>query len=149
MAFDLLPGAKALLARAGRMDDARKLAERLAQRMQSTEPANHEEIPLYIVGWMAIDYLRTANVELERAREASTAVVDALSSGVEKAVVIHQPLNPAVRQWTVRYVDHLYDTERTLVAQKVADLVEPIDEPLFPAFGCIPEWPVVPAKAGT
>ena len=153
-----------LLARAGRMDDARKLAERLAQRLQSTAPANHEEIPLYIVGWMAIDYLRTANVELERAREASTAVVDALSSGVEKAVVIHQPLNPAVRQWTVRYVDHLYDTERTLVAQKVADLVERIDEvappdpeakpclplePLFPAFGCIPEWPVVPAKAGT
>lgn len=151
------------LVRAGKMDDARKLAERLAQRFQGVPPANDEELSIYTVGWIAIDRLRTDNVEIERAKQASNAVVEVLSNEVEKAVLLKRPLNSAERLWLLRYVDHLFDTERSLVAQKIADFVERIDQaapsgtdakpclpldPMFPALGCIPEWPA-PAKAGT
>ena len=150
-----------MLVRAGKMDDARKLGERLAQRFALAEPNTPEELSLYLTGWMAIDRLRTANVEIERAKQASTTVVDLLGKAVEKAVVVQQPLNPAVRVSLNRYADHLYDTERSLVAQKIADYVERIDQaapadpemkpclPLdatFPSLGCIPDWPAAPAK---
>ena len=144
-----------LMQREGRPADARALAEKLAVRM-SARPAEFEEIPFYAVGWIVVDRVRSANVELTRAREASDAFVAALSSIAETAIGGRQPLNPGLRAWITRYVDHLYDSERTLVAQQVADLVERIDqvaapsddkgtclplEPNFPNLGCLADWP--------
>ena len=80
----------------------------------------------------------------------------ALAAIAERAIGVRQPLLPGLRAWITRYVDHLYDSERSLVAQQVADLVERIDQraakpddetacllldPIFPTLGCLADWP--------
>ena len=144
-----------LMQRAGRAAEARALAERIALRLAVRAP-ELEEIAFYAVGWIVIDRVRTANVELTRAREASDAFVAALASIAEAAIGPRQPLLAGLRAWISRYVDHLFDSERTLVAQQIADLVERIDQVAstpddksacilldanFPALGCLADWP--------
>ncbi len=144
-----------LLKRAGREADARALAEKLALRLDA-KPADPEEIAFYAAGWIVIDLLRSANVELTRAKEASDAFVATLTTIAGTLVAPHQPMLPGLRPWIMRYVDHLYDSERTLVAQQVADIVERIDESAgttedksacllldrnFPTLGCLAAWP--------
>ena len=143
-----------LMQREGRAADARALAEKLALRFSARAP-EFEEIPFYAIGWIVVDRARTANVELVRAKEASDAFVAALSSIAETAIGVRHSLPPGLRAWITRYVDHLYDSERTLVAKEVADLVERIDQvattpddktacllldPNFPMLGCLAEW---------
>ncbi len=144
-----------LLQRAGRAAEARALAEKIAQRM-TARPPEFEEIRFYAVGWIVVDRVRSANVELARAKEASDAFVAALATITETAIGVRQPLLPGLRAWITPYVDHLYDSERTLVAQQVADLVERIDQRAakpddqtacllldlsFPTLGCLADWP--------
>jgi len=141
--------------RAGKVDDARALAEKIAARLAS-RPPELEDKPLYLVDWIVVDRERTANVEINHAKEASDAFVAALTDFAETAIPGHRPMPTGLRRWITPYVDHLYDSDRSLVAQKVADIVERIDEvagtdddkrgclpldPTFPALGCLAEWP--------
>ena len=143
-----------LMQRAGRFDDARALAEKIAMRLAARAP-ELEEIAFHAIGWIVVDRLRSANVELTRAKEASDAFVAAFSSIAQTAIGTRQPLYPGLRPWITRYVDHLFDSERGLVAQQIADLVERIDQvappsgdknacllldPVFPALGCLADW---------
>jgi hypothetical protein len=143
-----------LMQRAGRLDDARALAEKIAVRLASRAP-ELEEIPFHAIGWIVVDRVRSANVELTRAKAASDAFTGAFTDIAGTAINTRQPLNPGLRAWIARYVDHLYDTERTLVAQAIGDLVERIDEvapssddkdacllldPFFPTLGCLADW---------
>jgi hypothetical protein len=143
-----------LLQRAGQPDKARALAEKMALRLNSHEP-ELDEMPFHLVGWIVLDRVRTANVEIVRARQASDAFVATLAALAERAITSQQPLPNGLRPWITRYVDHLYDSGRTLVAQKAADLVSRIDEvaapdesagcmkldPQYPALGCLADWP--------
>ena len=137
--------------REGKPEKARALAEKLARRL-AVRPPNPEELPVYVIGWIAIDRLRTQNVELTRAREATRALVETLKSWVEWG----RPMPAGPRAWIGRYVDHLFDSERSLIAQEIGDLMERIDErapppedrspcvPLdanFSSLGCLPDWP--------
>jgi outer membrane protein assembly factor BamD (BamD/ComL family) len=143
-----------LMQRAGRAADARALGEKIAQRM-AARPAEPEEISFYAIGWIVVDRLRTANVEIARAREASDAFVAVLTSIAETTVGARRSLPPGLRAWVTPYVDHLFDNDRGLVAQQIADLVERIDEraqapddrsacilldPAFPSLGCLADW---------
>lgn len=142
-----------LLHNAGKTGEAKKLAEKLAQRLAAHPPDNFEERAFYAVAWIVIDRLRSANVELGKAKEASQALVETLKDMAQVASS-SEPIRPGLRRWITRYVDHLFDTERRLVAQEVADLVERIDQmappseeqqpclpldPIFPALGCLAE----------
>jgi hypothetical protein len=139
------------LVAAGKIDEARAMAERLAPRL-SAKPPEAEDLPYHVVGWIAIDRLRTQNVEIQRARAATDSLLGAVRRWVELGV----PLPAAPRGWITRYVDHLFDTERSLPAQEIGDLVERIDQRfppgddnspcisydlLFPSLGCLPDWP--------
>ena len=143
-----------LMQRAGRFDDARALAEKIAVRLAARAP-ELEEIPFHAIGWIVVDRVRSANVELTRAKAASDSFVAAFSAIAETAIGTRQSLNPGLRAWITRYIDHLYDSERTLVAQQIADLVERIDQvappsddknacllldPVFPTLGCLADW---------
>jgi outer membrane protein assembly factor BamD (BamD/ComL family) len=144
-----------LMQREGRPADARALAEKLALRMAARAP-EPEEAAFYAIGWIVVDRLRTANVEIKRAREASDAFVAVIASIADTSITGRRSLPPGLRAWITRYVDHLYDSERTLVAKNVADLIERIDEvastpddsnaclPLdrtFATLGCLADWP--------
>jgi hypothetical protein len=144
-----------LLQRADKTEDARALAEQLAQRLVARAPEFHQE-PFHAIGWIVIDRVRTANVEITRAREASDEFVAALSTIVEAGISIRKPLPAALRGWITRYVDILYDSGRSLVAKQIAELVERIDqrttasgdtvacialEPTLPSLGCLADWP--------
>jgi outer membrane protein assembly factor BamD (BamD/ComL family) len=144
-----------LMQRAGRTADARALADKIAQRLGSSPP-QFEELAFFAVGWIVVDRARSANVELTRAKEASDGFMAALTSIAEAVIGPHQPLLPGLRAWIAGYIDHLYDTDRTLVAKEIADLVERIDQtavtaddknacllldPAFPNLGCLAEWP--------
>ncbi len=144
-----------LMQREGRSADARALAEKLALRLAG-RPPEPEEVAFFAVGWIVVDRVRTENVELSRAKEASDAFVASLGAIADTAISGRQPLNPGLRAWILRYVDLLYDSERALVAQHVADLVERIDQAaggpaddrnpclpldrLFPTLGCLADW---------
>ena len=142
-----------LMQRAGRADDARALAEKIAVRLASRAPTP-EDASFHAVGWIVVDRVRSANVELTRAKEASTAFVAAFSEIAGNLINTRQALEPGLRAWITRYIDHLYDTERTLVAGEIADLVERIDQvapsedrsgcllldPIFPTLGCLADW---------
>jgi tetratricopeptide (TPR) repeat protein len=144
-----------LLQKEGKVDQARALGEKIVPRLEGGMPAA-EEMPFHLVGWIVVDRLRTANVEIGRAKEASDAFVAALTALAEASIPLRQPLPPGLRGWITRYIDHLYDSDRSLVAKQVADLVGRIDEvalpaddrapcllldPLFPALGCLADWP--------
>ena len=144
-----------LLHKAGKDAEARKLAEKLAQRFAARPPDNSiDERAYYAIGWIVIDRLRTANVEIDRAKEASDAVMKSLEDMAQYARY-SGPIRPGVRRWITAYLDHLFDSDRARVAEKVSDMVERIDQmapptddtspcvaldSLFPSLGCLADW---------
>jgi outer membrane protein assembly factor BamD (BamD/ComL family) len=143
-----------LLHKAGKDEEARKLAEKLALRLAARPPENNfDERAYYTIGWIVIDRLRTANVEIERAKEASDAVMKSLEDMAQYAR--QSGIRPGLRRWITAYVDHLFDNDRARVAEKVSDMVERIDQmapptddtslcvaldSLFPSLGCLAEF---------
>lgn len=136
-----------MLHRTGKADAARMLAEKLAQRLATR--VDPHELPLQAIGWIVIDRLRTANVELNKARDASGAFVEAMKRFLEQGL----SMPAGLRAWIGPYMDHLFDNDRSLIAKEIADLIERIDQrtppsdekciPLDPAFeslGCLSDW---------
>ena len=144
-----------MLERAGKPAEARAMGEKLAARLAARRP-EPEELPIYLAGWIIVDRARTENVEINHAKEASDAFVALMNTLAETLIPPRQPLPPGVRTWVTRYVDHLYDSDRSVVAKEVAELVVRIDEvaatdddkrsciPLdaaLPTLGCLADWP--------
>ena len=134
-----------LLFRQGKLDEARGRGEVLARALASQQPIDPHGRAIHAAAWMTIDRLRTARYDREAAREASDEVVAALV-GMSHRRARFEPLPPGLRAWILRYLDHLHDTERRLVALEIADLVQRIDENA-PSEGEAPCLPLDPALA--
>lgn len=120
-----------LVARTGRIEDARARGEIAAQAMAAQPAANEDDRAIYVAAWITVDRLRSARFDRGAAREASDAVIAGLADVAERRGA-YRPMPPGLRAWVSRYIDHLFATDRDAVAKEVASLVERIDENASP-----------------
>lgn len=116
-----------LVQRTGRIEDARAKAEIAAQAMAARPAADEEERAIYVAAWITVDRLRSARFDRAAAKEASDAVIAALTDVAERRGN-YRPMPPGLRRWITPYIDHLFATDRDAVAKEIASIVEHIDE---------------------
>lgn len=117
----------ALTFKAGKVEEAGARGEILAAAIAVRRPDDDETRAIDVAAWTTIDRLRSARHDRAAAREASDAMIAALVDLAEYRGA-YRPLSPGLRGWITRYLDHLFATDRDLVAKEVAGLVERIDE---------------------
>lgn len=72
-----------LTQRSGALDDAREQGDRIAQAMQARAAADDDVRAVHVAAWITIDRLRSARFDRPAAREASDAVIVAITDVAE------------------------------------------------------------------
>jgi hypothetical protein len=116
-----------LTSRSGNADEARAKGEIVAAAIAARTPTDDETRAIDVAAWTTIDRLRSARFDRAGAREATDAVIAGLTDLAEYRGA-YRPMPPGLRGWITRYIDHLFATDRDLIAKDVAGLVERIDE---------------------
>jgi hypothetical protein len=116
-----------LTQKSGKADEARAQGELVVAAMAAAPPNDDETRAIHLAAWTTVDRLRSARFDRAGAREATDAVIAGLTDLAEYRGG-YRPLPPGLRGWVTRYIDHLFATDRDLIAKDVAGLVERIDE---------------------
>lgn len=114
------------LHRAGKLDEARDMAERAARTMAQQAPDDADR-GIHLAAWTTIDRLRVARFDRPAAAKASEAFRELL---VKHASFDgrYRPLPRGLRATIVRYQDHLFATDRDPLAKDIGDLIERMDQ---------------------
>lgn len=116
-----------LLHGAGKLDEARDMAERAARTMAAKPTEDDAERGRYLAAWTTIDRLRVARFDRPGAGEASKAFLDLLMKHGTFDGRYHA-LPRGLRAPIVRYQDFLFATDRDALAKQIGDIVERIDQ---------------------